>query len=113
MPELNNARLKSFGSYIVVYNYEVVNEEMNIWKGIQYQEPEQRNELLPYVYFSRNYYPDTTDFDKLWPEIVWDDESLIGVPCLLVQKEKLLFGYLPAPEGGIILPKPKTIKFPQ
>lgn len=102
--KLNNARLKTFGAYIVVHSIGVVNEELQIWKGVQLVEPEQRDKLSPEIFFSRKYDMETNDLDKIFPEIVWDDCELIGVPCLFVQKEKLLFGYEPCTKEGIILP---------
>lgn len=94
--KLNNARLKTFGGYVIIHSIEAVNEELKIWRGVQLVEPERREELSPQIFFSRNYNTDINDLDKIFPEIVWDDCDLIGVPCLFVQKEKLLFGYEPS-----------------
>jgi hypothetical protein len=103
--KLNNARVKTFGAYVVIHSYEVVNEELQIWKGIQLVQPDQREDIMPQIYFSRKYTPDINDLDLIFPEIVWSDPDLIGVPCLFVQKEKLLFGYMP--HSTILVPLPK------
>ncbi len=108
---LNNARLKTFGGYVPIYDIEAVDIEKGIYKGKQLVEPEQRNEIMPTVVFHRNYFPETNDFDKIYTEIELSDEW-IGVPLFLVPKEKLLFGYLPSPKHGIMLPKPKIIRRP-
>jgi hypothetical protein len=112
-PKLNNARVKTFGAYVVIHSFEPVLETpyVNIWKGIQLVQPEQRETVYPEVYFSRLYSPDINDLDKIFPEIVWDDCELIGVPCLFVQKEKLLFGYQPS--STILLPAPKQMERPR
>jgi hypothetical protein len=104
-PKLNNSMLRTFGAYVVVHSVECVDQAKGIFRGVQLVEPEVRSEVMPYVYFSRNYDSATNDLDKMFPEIQWDDAELIGLPFILVQKEKLLFGYMPSPKHGIIIPR--------
>lgn len=112
-PKLNNARLQTFGGYVCIHSFVPVDPAKGIWKGIQLVQPDQRSEIFPYVYFSRNYMPETNDLDKVFPEVEWTDPELIGVPFLLVQKEKLLFGLVPSPKHGIVLPAPQSIRRPR
>jgi len=103
--KLNNARIQTFGAYIPVYDVEEVNRKKGIWRGKRIVEPEMREEEWPFVYFSRLYDPETNDLDKIFPELQWDDPELLGVPFVLIQKEKLLFRYMPS--SLIALPRPK------
>lgn len=109
MSDINNARLNMTGTYQAVHSAECVNEESKIWKGKPILDHAARKipgavkgALAGWVFFSRNYHEEN-DWDRYYPEIVFDDESILGVPFILVPKEKMLFGYDP-PTDGIFLP---------
>lgn len=110
--KLNNARIKCFGGYVPVHDIECVDVKQGIYKAKQIVEPEQRQELMPCIVFHRNYQPEINDLDIIFVEITLDD-TWLGVPITLIPKEKLLFGYLPSPKHGIMLPGPKTVKMPR
>ena len=110
MTKLNDARLTVLGKYRAVYDIECVDEEKNIWKGKAYIEPTDRKTPAAmlatkhgFCFFSRHFDPNN-EWDVFYPEIEFKDESIIGVKFLLVPSEKLLFGYDPPPEQGILLP---------
>lgn len=99
-PGLNNARINSFGGYKALYKIEPIDEEQKIWKGKPVVEPQMARSLPSaqlmqamrgWMIFSRRY-DDRSDWDRMYPELSFDDK-LIGLPFLLVPKEKLLFAY--------------------
>jgi hypothetical protein len=105
--KLNNARIACFGGYVPVYDLECVDTKQEIYKGKQITQPEQRKESSPFLFFSRSYKPDINELDQIFKEISFDDK-LLGVPFILVPKEKLLFGYQPSPKHGVLLPAVKV-----
>jgi len=112
--ELNQARIRTFGGFIPVYQISIVDEEQKIWKGKPIVDVEARSQIKNReVFFSREYLPDTNELDKVYHEVHFEDEEILGVEFWLIPKEKLLFGYDEAPKEGIILPKPNTIPFPR
>jgi hypothetical protein len=110
-PKLNNARMYTTGSYRGVYDVKCVDEERKIWKGRPIVDariaemPQMKGQVdTGWVFFSREY-DDRNDWDRLYHEIEFEDESILGQKFLLIPKEKMLFGYDP-PTEGIILPHP-------
>ena len=110
MTKLNNARLTVMGKYRAVYDIELVDEKKEIWKGKPYIEPTQRETPSAmkatkhgFTFFSRHFDP-ANEWDVFYPEIEIVDETIIGIPFLLVPSEKLLFGYDPPTSEGIIIP---------
>jgi hypothetical protein len=98
----NNAQIIPMGGSLPVSDYECYNEELKIWRG---------NLIIPgadgnkVIFFSRKYQPEINDLDKIFVEIEITDPELLGVPFILVPKEKLMFGYERATTAGIIRPK--------
>ena len=103
-PKLNNARFKSYGAYIAVYDFELKDKEQEIWVGTPVLEVEQRKDNLAQVVFTRRTNKEINDMDIVYPEVLLDS-SWMGVPILLVPKEKLLFQYMSSPKHGIMLPR--------
>lgn len=93
MSELNNARLKCFGSGVPVYNWTVVDTERGIWKGTRIIEPGTPADTFETVYFSRSYDTENNDLDRMIHEYEFLDPAIVGVPFLVVPKEKVIFGY--------------------
>ena len=110
MKELNNARISTFGGYAALYDIECVDAVQKIWKGKQIIDPNMRQELYPWIFFSRQYNPEVNELDQIYKELEIKSESIVGKPFWLVPKEKLLFGYLPEPKEGILLPTPRIQK---
>jgi len=106
-PERNQAQIVPMGSGLApIYDYELYNEELQIWKG-KLVIPSGTN-APEVIYFSRKYQPEVNEFDRVFTEIEILDLEILGVPFVLVPKEKFLFGYFRAPGEGIIIPsKPK------
>jgi hypothetical protein len=100
--ERNNAQIIPMGGSLPVSDYECYNEELKIWRG---------NLIIPgtdgnkVIFFSRKYQPEINDLDQIFVEIEITDPELLGVPFILVPKEKLMFGYERATTAGIIRPK--------
>ena len=120
--DLSLARLTSFGAYRPLYDIEAVGgmyggKPAKVWRGRPVIEP--RHDKVPgakermesdWIYFTREY-DERNDWDLMYHEIELDS-SLIGVPIILVPKEKLLFAYAPPPKGGILLPT-RSIQLPK
>jgi len=106
--KLNDARVYSFGNYKPLYDLKCVKGD--VWRGRPVIEPQmtklpgfnQKAFEATWIFFVRRY-DDKNDWDRLYHEIELGPEW-IGQPFILVPKDKLLFAYEPAPEGGIILP---------
>jgi len=116
MSNLNNACIFTLGTYKAVYEIEEIDAKQKIWKGRPVSLPINDSKgkpkmmqpnLTSWLFFSRMF-NDENDWDRYYPEIVFDDESILGVPFLLVPKEKQLFGYEP-PTDGIVLPGQQVI----
>ena len=103
----NNARLQTMGAYVPLYDIELVDDKQQIYRGKPYVQPEQREEVWPFIYYSGAYFPEINDFDKIYTPIELDQE-LTGVKVTLIPKEKLLFKYMP--HTLIQLPAPGRIK---
>jgi len=93
MSKLNNAQIKCIGC-IAIYDYEEVDAEQNIWKGTPVFQAEADIEERT-IFFSRKYDRVNSDVDRMLDEYVVKDESVIGVPFILIPKEKMLFLYQP------------------
>ena len=106
MTELNNARIQTLGAYVAIYNIECVDTKQQIYRGKRIVEREQRDEDWPWYYFSRAYYPDINDFDKIYKEIELP-EDMFDTKVTLIPKEKLLFGF--EPHSLIMKPRPKPM----
>jgi len=105
--QLNNARIKCFGSGVPVYNWTCVDNDRSIWKGTRIIEPGTPSDAFETVYFSRLYDLDNSDLDRMIHEYEFIDTDILGVPFLVVPKEKLIFGY-DAPSSLIAKPPVKT-----
>jgi hypothetical protein len=103
--ERNNAQIVPMGSNIPIIEYEVYNSELQIWKGKLAIPP--GSGAPDIIYFSRKYQPDINELDQIFVEIEIEDTDLLGVPFILVPKEKFLFGYFRAAGEGIIIPNKK------
>ena len=90
---LNNAEIACFGK-VAIYDYEVHDEEKDIWNGKVL--PDRHSTIPPstIVYFSRKYDKES-DIDRMLHEQEILDDKIIGVPFLLVPKEKVLFIHQP------------------
>lgn len=109
---MNNARMATFGSYRAVFDVQCVDDGQKIWKGRPVIEERMKKIGIPipedpgWIFFSREY--DTrenkNDWDLLYHEFIFPDEKILGVPFMLVPKEKLLFGYN-EPTKSILLPQ--------
>jgi hypothetical protein len=107
----NNATIFPMGGSIPICEYEIYNEEHQIWKG-KLVIPPSASGASDVVFFSRFYQPEINDLDKLFVEIEMEATDLIGIPFILVPKEKLMFGYF-AGSSTIVIPKKKIIKHPR
>jgi len=102
--ERNNATLVPMGGLVPIERYEVYDKERKIWKG---------HLVIPatsgapdIIYFSRNYQPEINELDQIFVEIEFTDTEILGVPFLMVPKEKFLFGYFKGSDT-IVIPKIK------
>jgi hypothetical protein len=95
---LNDARIKCFGGYLPIARYRCFDEQRSIWVGDRIVEPGTPADALEIIYFSRKYEPEKSQIDALMCEYEITDETIVGLPFLLVPKEKVLFGYDPAPK---------------
>lgn len=100
MSKLNNARIACFGK-VAVYDYELVDEKQQIWKGKVVIDDNSAFQGKTEMFFSRRYDP-ASDMDKMLEEYEITDEELMGVKFLMVPKEKLLFIF--SPSTSIVLP---------
>ena len=107
-PVRNNATLVPMGGLVPIESYEVWNEELQIWKGKLVIPP--GSGAPDIVYFSRKYQPEINELDQIFVEIEILSTELIGVPFIMVPKEKFMFGYFKGSDK-LILPK-KNIKLP-
>jgi hypothetical protein len=98
----NNAQIIPMGGSLPVSDYECFDEDLQIWKGNLIVPGTNGNKV---IFFSRKYQPEINDLDKLFVEIEITDPELLGVPFILVPKEKLMFGYERATTDGIIRPQ--------
>ena len=110
--ERNNATIFPMGGCIPICEYEVYlkTEDMNIWKGKLVISPKSKG-APDTVFFSRKYQPEINELDQIFVEMEIETTDLIGIPFILVPKEKMLFGYY----GGssiLALPK-KNIQIPK
>lgn len=107
-PKLNAARFYSIGSYRGFYDIKCVDEKKQIWKGRPIIEPSMQKSPIAaklvssWVFFTREY-DDRNDWDRLYHEHWFEDESILGQKFLLVPKEKILFAYEPPPTGILII----------
>lgn len=106
----NNATIFPMGGSIPICEYELYNEEHQIWKG-KLVIPPGKAGAPDVVFFSRKYQPEINDLDKLFVEMEMENTDLLGIPFILVPKEKLLFGYYGG-SGTVILPPPARITRP-
>lgn len=106
MTELNNAIIAPMGR-VAIYDYEVVDADQKIWKGMPVTFPGSPVPEGVAVYFSRRYNKDN-DMDRMLEEYEIKNETLMGAKFLLVPKEKLLFAYTPT--TSIIRPNLKLRK---
>jgi hypothetical protein len=86
----NNATIIPMGGSLPIMDYTLYNEEHKIWRGTLVVP--QKN-AAPIIYFSRKYQPEVNELDQIFVEIEITDPELLGVPFILVPKEKLMFGY--------------------
>jgi hypothetical protein len=107
---LNDARIKCFGSGVPVFDVECVDAVQSIWRGTRILEPGTPQDAYLTVYFSRAYNYDKSDLDRMLYEYHFDDPSLLGVPFLVVPKEKVIFGFDPPSET--ILKPPVKLQAP-
>jgi len=112
-PELNAARAIMLGHYRAIYNIECVDKTQKIWRGEPVPSIDKRTPDDRYIYFSRAHDKSKNDLDAIFPELHFDDTSILGVKFLLVAAEKLLFGYEPPPKAGILVPKIGVIPMPR
>ena len=109
--ERNQAQIVPMGSGgAPIYDYEVYNEELQIWKGKLVIPP--GSGAPEVIYFSRKYQPDINELDAIFVEIEITDTELLGVPFIMVPKEKMLFGYFRSPGEGIVIPAKPRISRP-
>ena len=114
-PLLNAARIHQFGTYRLLFDVRVVDEEQGIWEGRPV--PEANLSKLPgaqemeksWVLFTR-VYDDKNEWDKVYPEYEIKDAEMFGQTLLIVPKEKILFSYNPPPGAGIVIPMPGSYK---
>jgi len=95
-PERTNATIIPMGGLVPIHDYEeyLKTDTVNIWKGRVVIPPVQGAPDV--VYFSRKYQPEVNELDQIFVEIEIEDTELIGVPFLLVPKEKMIFAYSPS-----------------
>jgi len=92
-----DARIMCLGHYRAIYDWKWVDTEQKIAQGRPVIQPGmQEADVQRLIFFSRAYHPESSDLDKIFPEIEIKRKDIIGVPFLLVSKEKLLFGWEPA-----------------
>ena len=108
--ERNQAQIVPMGSNVPIIEYELYNKELQIWKGKLAIPP--GSGAPDIIYFSRKYQPDINELDQIFVEIEIEDTELLGVPFILVPKEKFLFGYFNAPGEGIIIPTKPVLSRP-
>ena len=103
-PVRNNAMLVPMGGLVPIEDYELYKKDDNveIWKG-KLVIPG-KSDTPDIIYFSRFYQPDINDLDKIFVEIEITDLNILGVPFILVPKEKFLFGYFKGSDT-IVIPK--------
>ena len=115
-PKLNNAFIKSTGSYFILYDIQEIDYDRKVYKGRPVPlmagggnpGPLPDNAVeVEWIFFSREY-DDRNDWDRLYHEIIFEDEELIGAPFSVVPKEKILFKY--NSPTTIILPKAQVGK---
>ena len=102
--ERNNAQLVPMGGVVPITDYKVYNEELQIWKGKLVIQP--GSGAPEVIYFSRKYQPEINELDQIFVEIEILDTELLGVPFILVPKEKFLFGYFKGSDT-IVIPNKK------
>lgn len=102
-PTRNNATIIPMGGTLPICDYTCFNKEHNIWRGTLVVPQKNAN---PNVFFSRKYQPEINDLDKIFVEIEITELEILGVPFLLVPKEKLMFGY---EKGSDILAIPRNL----
>ncbi len=102
-------RVKALGHYTMIYNWKVVDQGQNIYQGfpvLQEGMPEEEEGRV--LFFSRDYHPETSDLDKIFPEVEIKEASIIGCKFLLVSKEKLLLGWRPK-SSTILRPPTRSV----
>jgi hypothetical protein len=114
--KLNNAQITSGKNYRVLHSIEQV--EGMIWKGkavpvaMDPAHPMRQKMQVAcerdWVFFHRDYDMEKNDWDRLYHEHKIDDESIFGLPVILIPIEKLLFTYEP-PTQGILRAGPGAI----
>ena len=110
VPERNAAQIVPMGGLVPLMDYELYNEELQIWKGKLCIPP--GSGAPETIYFSRKYQPDINELDQIFVEIEILDLEILGVPFIMVPKEKFLFGYFRAPGEGIIIPTKPQLSRP-
>ena len=109
-PKRNAAQIVPMGGLVPIMDYELYNEELQIWKGKLCIPP--GSGAPETIYFSRKYQPEINELDQIFVEIEIEDTDILGVPFIMVPKEKFLFGYFRAPGEGIIIPNKPTLSRP-
>jgi len=108
----NNSQIFPLGGKVPICNYELIDEAQQIWKGELVLNASSRADEAKTIYFSRFYQPEVNDLDKIFTEVIFDDAELLGVPFILVPKEKFLFGFEKGSASIIIPRKPILSKHP-
>ena len=103
----NNSQIFPMGAQVPIMNYEVVDKKRFIWKGELILNINSKASDSKVIYFSREYQPEINELDKIFKEILFEDAELLGVPFLLVPKEKLLFAF---EAGSNIISIPRNLK---
>jgi len=100
----NNAQLGIMNKSFPVVDWEIYDVKQEIWRGRILEQTEQEKNLGGgniQIFFSRSVDKDS-EYDRLLKMYEFSDE-LVGVPFLLVPKEKVLFVYQPA--SHIMIPQ--------
>lgn len=110
----NNATIFPMGGCIPICETELYLEDLDrsicIWKG-KLVIPPGKSGAPDVVFFSRLYQPEINELDKLFVEIEIKTTDLIGIPFILVPKEKMMFGYF-AGSDTILIPQKKIVQRP-
>ena len=95
----SNARILASQALIPVHNYEVYDEEQQIWVGYIIPDTIQGLEMRAEgqkIYFSRKYDTKNNDVDRMICEYHFkEDESVLGFEFILIPREKYLFMFDP------------------
>jgi hypothetical protein len=108
--ERNNATIFPMGGCIPICEYEIYHEKLEIWKGKLVIPPKAKG-APDIVFFSRKYQPDINELDQIFVEMEIETSDLIGIPFILVPKEKMLFSYYGG--SGILALPTKNLHLPK